>query len=130
MELNPVFFARGGYRAWYRPGLIANLVMFVGGLVALGIIGIPEAMATTEAAGDVTKAPASVGLGLELFAIAFPTAISVLGAGMAVAKIGSAALAVVVEKPEAFGQTLIYLGLAEGLAIYGLVLSILMLGRL
>jgi V/A-type H+-transporting ATPase subunit K len=38
-------------------------------------------------------------------------------------------LAVLAEKPEIFGRTLIYLGLAEGIAIYGLVMSILLLGR-
>jgi V/A-type H+/Na+-transporting ATPase subunit K len=37
---------------------------------------------------------------------------------------------VLAEKPEAFGRTLIFMGLAEGIAIYGLVMSILMLGRL
>ena len=42
----------------------------------------------------------------------------------------AAALAVVAEKPEIFGRTLVYVGLAEGIAIYGLVVSILILGRL
>jgi V/A-type H+/Na+-transporting ATPase subunit K len=44
--------------------------------------------------------------------------------------VGAAALAVIGEKPEVFGRTLIYLGLAEGVAIYGLVMSILLLGKL
>jgi V/A-type H+-transporting ATPase subunit K len=35
-----------------------------------------------------------------------------------------------VEKPEALGRTLIFLGLAEGIAIYGLVMSILMLNKI
>ena len=42
----------------------------------------------------------------------------------------AAALAVIAEKPEMFGRTLIYMGLAEGVAIYGLVMSILLLGKL
>jgi len=42
----------------------------------------------------------------------------------------AAALAVIAEKPEMFGRTLIYMGLAEGIAIYGLVMSILLLGKL
>jgi V/A-type H+/Na+-transporting ATPase subunit K len=37
---------------------------------------------------------------------------------------------VITEKPEIFGRTLIYLGLAEGIAIYGLVVTILMLGKI
>jgi V/A-type H+-transporting ATPase subunit K len=43
--------------------------------------------------------------------------------------VGAAALAAIAEKPETFGRSLVYLGLAEGIAIYGLVLSILMLGK-
>mgnify|MGYP006181520367 CR=1 FL=1 len=41
-----------------------------------------------------------------------------------------ASLAAVMERPEALGRTLIFLGLAEGIAIYGLVMSILMLGKI
>ncbi len=48
----------------------------------------------------------------------------------ALGTVGAAALAVLAEKPELFGRTLVYLGLAEGIAIYGLVMSILMLGKL
>ena len=44
--------------------------------------------------------------------------------------IGAASLAALAEKPEILGRTLIYLGLAEGIAIYGLVMSILLLDRI
>jgi V/A-type H+-transporting ATPase subunit K len=47
-----------------------------------------------------------------------------------VGPVGAASLAVIAEKPEMFGRTLIYLGLAEGIAIYGLVVTILLLGRI
>jgi len=132
MELSPAF-RKGGYQAWFEPTLITNLVFFVGGMLALIILGSQEALAAGEAATaapDLVHTSASVGLGMELFAIGVPTAGSVLAAGIAVARIGAAGLAVVAEKPEIFGRTLIYLGLAEGLAIYGLVLSILMMGKL
>ena len=58
------------------------------------------------------------------------SALSTIAAGIAVGPIGAASLAVLAEKPEIFGRTLIYLGLAEGIAIYGLVMSILLLDRL
>ncbi|MCG7919741.1 MAG: ATP synthase subunit C, partial [Candidatus Thiodiazotropha taylori] len=57
-------------------------------------------------------------------------ALSTIGAGIAVEPIGAASLAVLAEKPEIFGRTLIYLGLAEGIAIYGLVMSILLLDKI
>ncbi len=53
-----------------------------------------------------------------------------LGAGFAVAKVGTAAIGALAEKPELFGRLLIFVGLAEGIAIYGLIVSILILNRL
>ena len=62
--------------------------------------------------------------------IGIPTAFSTLAAAYAVGSIGAASLAVLSERPELFGRTLIYLGLAEGIAIYGLVISILLLDKI
>ncbi len=58
------------------------------------------------------------------------TAISTAAAGHAVARLGSAAIGALAEKPELFGRLLIFVGLAEGLAIYGLIISVLILNRL
>ncbi|RKY78587.1 ATPase, partial [candidate division KSB1 bacterium] len=58
--------------------------------------------------------------GMGFLAAALSTGLSVLGAGFAVAQVGTAAVGAVAEKPELVGRTLIYVGLAEGLAIYGL----------
>jgi V/A-type H+-transporting ATPase subunit K len=63
-------------------------------------------------------------------AAAFATAASSIGAGMAVARVGSAAIGALAEKPELFGRLLIFIGLAEGIAIYGLIVSILILNRI
>ncbi len=52
-----------------------------------------------------------------------------LGAGLAVAAVGAAALGAISEKPELAGRALIFLGLAEGIAIYGLIVAIMILGR-
>jgi V/A-type H+-transporting ATPase subunit K len=65
-----------------------------------------------------------------LAAAAASTALSALGAGFAVAKVGTAAIGALAEKPELFGRLLIFVGLAEGIAIYGLIVSILILNRL
>lgn len=132
MELNPVAFKKGMAQAWLTPALITNVLFFLGGMIALVVLGVQDVMATEAAAvvPDLVHTSASVGLGMELMAIGIPTLGSVLAAGIAVSRIGAAGLAVVAEKPEIFGRTLIYLGLAEGLAIYGLVLSILMMGKL
>jgi V/A-type H+/Na+-transporting ATPase subunit K len=58
------------------------------------------------------------------------TAIGSLGAAYAVATIGAAAVGALTEKPELFGRVVILVGLAEGIAIYGLIVSVLILNRL
>jgi V/A-type H+-transporting ATPase subunit K len=63
-------------------------------------------------------------------AAALSTALGAIGAGYAVGRVGSAAIGAVAEKPELFGRVLVLVGLAEGIAIYGLIMSILILNRL
>jgi V/A-type H+-transporting ATPase subunit K len=114
---------------WLKGTLGANLLVFVLAQAALLFMGVHDALAQTEAAAGGAR-EVSVGLGLALIGIGIPTALATIGAGIAVGPVGAASLAVIAEKPEVFGRTLIYLGLAEGIAIYGLVVTILMLGRI
>jgi V/A-type H+-transporting ATPase subunit K len=51
-----------------------------------------------------------------------------LGAAYAVGSVGSAAVGAVAERPEIFGRALLFVGLAEGVAIYGLIIAFIMLG--
>jgi V/A-type H+/Na+-transporting ATPase subunit K len=62
-------------------------------------------------------------------AAAIAAGLGVLGAGVAVAVVGAAAMGAISEKPELFARALIFVGLAEGLAIYGLIVAIMILGR-
>jgi V/A-type H+-transporting ATPase subunit K len=61
---------------------------------------------------------------------ALVTGLAAIGAAIAVAVVGSAAMGAVAEKPETAGRALIFVGLAEGIAIYGLIVAIMILGRL
>jgi V/A-type H+-transporting ATPase subunit K len=106
----------------------ANLLLFFGGLALLMLSGLGDALAQT--AGESSTREVSVGYGLALLGIGLPTGLATIGAGIAVSAVGAASLAVITEKPEVFGRTLVYLGLAEGIAIYGLVVTILLLGKL
>ena len=111
-----------------KQGIGLNLLLFAGGMIAMLFIGAQDVMAADEV---VTQAKEiSVGLGLALIGIGLPTGLATIGAGIAVSSVGAASLAVITEKPEIFGRTLIYLGLAEGIAIYGLVVTILLLGKI
>jgi len=114
-------------RRWFKPAIGGNLLLFVSAQALLVFFGIQEAAAATTVA---ETAEMSLGMGLGLIGVGIPTAFSTIAAGIAVGPIGAASLAVLAEKPEIFGRTLIYLGLAEGIAIYGLVISILLLDKL
>ena len=111
-----------------RQSLMFNIGIFCLAIITLMILGINDVMAQVEAHGGMREI--SVGLGLALIGIGLPTAGATIAAGIAVGPVASAALAVIVEKPEIFGRSLVYLGLAEGIAIYGLVISILLLGQI
>jgi V/A-type H+-transporting ATPase subunit K len=68
-------------------------------------------------------------LGWAFIGAALSTGLAALGAAYAVARVGSAAVGAIAEKPELFGRVLVLIGLAEGIAIYGLIISILILNR-
>lgn len=70
------------------------------------------------------------GAGLGFLAAGLATGLATIGAGYAVGSVGSSALGAVSENPKILGKTLIFVGLAEGIAIYGLIISIIILGRL
>jgi len=65
-----------------------------------------------------------------LLAAALATGLSSLAGGYAVARVGAAAVGALAEKPDLFGRMLILIGLAEGIAIYGVIIAILILDRL
>lgn len=124
LELRPRRVPAG----WLKGGLLANVALFGLGLAGVMLLGVQEVLAAepaVAAAGGIT-----LGQGLALLGIGLPTGLAAIGAALALGPIGSAAMAVIAEKPEMFGRTLIYMGLAEGIAIYGLVMSILMLGKI
>ncbi len=87
----------------------------------------------TALAADASTAAASAlpegAVQWGFLAAALAAGLSSLGAGIAVASVGSAAIGALAEKPELLGRMLIFVGLAEGIAIYGLIISILILNR-
>jgi len=91
------------------------------------VLWIPEAMAAAPIAGEPVLAADVWKWGLVSAALA--TGLSSIGAAYAVAQLGSAAMGVMAEKPELFGRLLIFVGLAEGIAIYGVIISVLILDK-
>ncbi len=108
----------------FRRLLAVNGVLMLGALAlaALLLLGVVD---PAQAASDTSQSSswaALLGAGIAV-------AGSTIGAGFAVAYTGAAALAAVSEKPEIFGRSLVFVGLAEGIAIYGLVVAIILIGQ-
>lgn len=97
------------------------------GLMALGVVALlvlsPE---TVSAAGLAQEGEAAADIYASL-AAGLATGLGSIGAGIAVSGTGAAAVGAIAEKPEAFGRSLIFVGLAEGVALYGLIISIIVL---
>jgi V/A-type H+-transporting ATPase subunit K len=81
--------------------------------------------AAASAQGNLPSSPA----GAALIGAAIAVAGSSIGAAIAVAYTGSAALAAMSERPELFGRAMVIVGLAEGIAIYGLVVAIILISK-
>ena len=112
----------------YKRALKINVSTFFG----LLIIGVIFGFATTaEAAIDpATGLGTGLATGLGYIAAALAVGLSGIGGGIAVASAASAALGAISEDSTIFGKSLIFLGLAEGVALYGLIISFMILGNL
>ena len=94
--------------------LVAAMVMFAGS-------------SSVQAA---TGADAGIATGLGYIAAALVTGLSCIGGGIAVASAASAALGAISEDQSILGKSLIFVGLAEGVALYGLIISFMIIGKL
>jgi V/A-type H+-transporting ATPase subunit K len=64
---------------------------------------------------------------VKYIAAALAVGIAAMGGAMAVAKIGSAAMGAMAEKPDLSGKALPYVGLAEGICLWGFLVAVLIL---
>ena len=128
---------RRHWRVIRSPRLIARSIL--GALLAINIsialasltlagllwLGMP---AMALAAPLLQNSTAALGSGVAIGA-ALATGMACIGAGIAVGIAGAAAIGAITEKPESLGRVLIFVGLGEGIAIYGLIISFMILTR-
>lgn len=123
-----VWATRAALRRWPRGGVRwlvrVNVTTAAGALLALALAlaGVVDPAQAATAAARASSGDAFIGAGIAI-------AGSALGAGVAVSYTGSAALAAMAEKPEMFGRALVIVGLAEGIAIYGLIVAVILIGK-
>jgi V/A-type H+-transporting ATPase subunit K len=111
-------------------GLVLGLGGFnaVLGLLAagFGLVWLASPSAVTAAGSHVQAATNDPYASL---AAAVATGLATVGAGIAVSGTGAAAIGAIAEKPEFIGRAFIFVGLAEGIAIYGLIIAFMVLNR-
>lgn len=105
--------------------VVANALTFA--LVSLSVSGLTWPGSPVQAETPQQQEAETQISGTVALAAALSTGLSSLASGIAVAVVGSAAVGAVSENPDNLGRTLIFVGLAEGIAIYGLITSFLIL---
>ncbi|MEI6970730.1 MAG: ATP synthase subunit C [bacterium] len=105
---------------WMRRAVFACAAMAASAAAA-------QAAAESAAPADGTQAYKAIGLGA---AAALAIGLSVLGAGYAVGRIGSAALGAATEKPELLTRSILFVALAEGLAVLGFAIAMMLLQKI
>lgn len=88
-----------------------------------------QAVAVAEEAEETAEAASDSGKGLGLLAAGLVTGLAGIGGGIAVAAGAPAAIAATSEDPKSFGKSLIFVALGESIALYGVVISILILNK-
>ena len=110
----------------FRKHLAVNCFTYFG-LMIIGAIALLAGGQPVQAAGAAGDGFAT---GMGYIAAALVTGISCIGGGIAVASAASAALGAISEDQSILGKSLIYVGLAEGVCLYGLIIAFMILGSL
>jgi len=103
-----------------------NAFNFIVGMMAAGLAVVWLASPSSVLASGMAQEGGNIDQYATL-AAALSTGLACIGAGIAVGGSGAAAVGATAEKPESFGRSLIFVGLSEGIAIYGLIISFLVL---
>lgn len=118
-------------RGRFKTSLVYNTFIFFGLMLISTIVIIVDGQPVhAEEAAVAVDAVASNATGLGYLAAALVTGMSCIGGGIAVASAASSALGAISEDSSILGKSLIFVGLAEGIALYGLIISFMILGRL
>ncbi|SHK33936.1 V/A-type H+-transporting ATPase subunit K [Anaerocolumna jejuensis DSM 15929] len=108
----------------FKATVLANTFFFFGTLVIAHIILFTGKVSAADA-----TAAAATAEGWKYLAAALSTGLSCIGGGIAVASAASAALGAMSEDSSIMGKALIFVALAEGIALYGLIVSFSILAK-
>lgn len=112
--------SKGGFKA----AIAFNTFLFFGTLIIADIMIFGGKVSAAESAAAASTSAD----GLKYIGAALATGLSCIGGGIAVASAASAALGAISEDSSLMGKSLIFVALAEGIALYGLIVSFTILG--
>ena len=118
--------SRGRYKRYLAMNVITFFSILVGGV----IFGFADTAMAAAAVAETQTSSSGISVGMGYLAAALSTGCSCIGGGIAVASAASAALGAISEDQSILGKSLIFVGLAEGVALYGLIISFMILGKL
>ena len=119
------FYLTGKRRG--KAALVANLIAFISAFILATVLVFTgrvygNAEAGLQEASDLATAAAFLGAALV-------TGLGAIGTGIAVSNTAAAAIGAISENENNFGKSMIFVAMAEGIAIYGLLISFMILGR-
>ena len=106
-----------------KKSLAANCFAFFGMLLVAAVVTLSGTTSVAAATGDSAS-------GLGYIGAALAVGLSGIGSGVAVASSASAALGALSEDGSIFGKSLIFVAMAEGIALYGLIIAFMIIGAL
>ena len=113
----------------FKRRVILSLVVMVTLMGIFGFVGTTPLYAETAEAAVAAPAAGGENMKWGLIAAAIAFGFGALGAGIAIANVGAAAMGAIGEKPEIASQALIFIALAEGLVVFGFITALMILGK-
>lgn len=128
-----VLIKRNAYYSIKKMKIALGIIMLLAVMTTSGAglllfsLASPETLAVEQTESDASAATVQESAGSKYYAAAIAIAGATLSAAIAVAITGSAAIGGITQNPGIFGRSLVFVGLAEGIAIYGLIISFMIL---
>lgn len=123
-----VFMKKGVNANNAKRRVLSQVGIFTGMFALVVVFNAGNVLAETTTQTNAITGTIAQGLGF--LAAALATGCSALGAGLAVAAAAPAAIGAISENSENFGKAMIFVALGEGVAIYGLLISILIMNKI
>ena len=121
----------GKQKGWFLSRIRISVLVMMIAMVLFSLLFATNSFAQTTDSVQKTLSAEEAGVmkyGLIAASIAF--GLGALGAGIAIAYVGSAAMGTIGEKPELASQALIFIALAEGLVVFGFITALMILGKI